>query len=627
MTSLFQRSTLAVAAFGLTIASAARAQDDADAPIQYFINKFDGEAKYPADLENYPYLNPEAPIYGEYVSGVRGGFNDFNSLNGRGDDASGLGLLSDSLLGGAADELDTSYGVLAESIQMPKDRAWVTFKIRDEARWANGTPVTAEDVKFTFDFQFEKGWPGFKDAYAMIESIEVLDGNRVKFSFTEDNSDRNVPFTIGGETIIPRYFWEDLDPQEIFLDIYPEGSGEYRIKEHKDEDYIVYERRADYWGNDFPWAKGSANFQTIRYRYYNDVTTLRNAIKVGEIDMRAENQMKAWVNDYKAEDIPAIAEGVLVKKEFDDNNIQNTQAMFFNLQREKFQDRRVREAIGLAFDFEFTNKQLFYGRYIRQNSHLENSQLEATGVASGRELEILQELDAKYPGQLPETVFGAQYAYPETDGTGNNRDNLRAALDLFSQAGWNLEDGKLVDADGEQFALEIIDSSPDSERYILPWVENLERLGIAAEFRLLDPTQWIEKIRSRDFDMTDYVYRASYTPGTQMRYYWSSELAATPGSIAFHGYESDVLDDLIARLTMADNREELNQVAKALDRVLTSEHLVVLEWYYNKSRMLYWDKFGTIDHSDDEDFLGGPTTGWWIDEALDIMLDARRDAL
>ncbi len=627
MTSLFQRSTLAVAAFGLTIASAARAQDDADAPIQYFINKFDGEAKYPADLENYPYLNPEAPIYGEYVSGVRGGFNDFNSLNGRGDDASGLGLLSDSLLGGAADELDTSYGVLAESIQMPKDRAWVTFKIRDEARWANGTPVTAEDVKFTFDFQFEKGWPGFKDAYAMIESIEVLDGNRVKFSFTEDNSDRNVPFTIGGETIIPRYFWEDLDPQEIFLDIYPEGSGEYRIKEHKDEDYIVYERRADYWGNDFPWAKGSANFQTIRYRYYNDVTTLRNAIKVGEIDMRAENQMKAWVNDYKAEDIPAIAEGVLVKKEFDDNNIQNTQAMFFNLQREKFQDRRVREAIGLAFDFEFTNKQLFYGRYIRQNSHLENSQLEATGVASGRELEILQELDAKYPGQLPETVFGAQYAYPETDGTGNNRDNLRAALDLFSQAGWNLEDGKLVDADGEQFALEIIDSSPDSERYILPWVENLERLGIAAEFRLLDPTQWIEKIRSRDFDMTDYVYRASYTPGTQMRYYWSSELAATPGSIAFHGYESDVLDDLIARLTMADNREELNQVAKALDRVLTSEHLVVLEWYYNKSRMLYWDKFGTIDHSDDEDFLGGPTTGWWIDEALDITLDARRDAL
>jgi len=627
VTSLFQRSTLAVAAFGLTIASAARAQDDADAPIQYFINKFDGEAKYPADLENYPYLNPEAPIYGEYVSGVRGGFNDFNSLNGRGDDASGLGLLSDSLLGGAADELDTSYGVLAESIQMPKDRAWVTFKIRDEARWANGTPVTAEDVKFTFDFQFEKGWPGFKDAYAMIESIEVLDGNRVKFSFTEDNSDRNVPFTIGGETIIPRYFWEDLDPQEIFLDIYPEGSGEYRIKEHKDEDYIVYERRADYWGNDFPWAKGSANFQTIRYRYYNDVTTLRNAIKVGEIDMRAENQMKAWVNDYKAEDIPAIAEGVLVKKEFDDNNIQNTQAMFFNLQREKFQDRRVREAIGLAFDFEFTNKQLFYGRYIRQNSHLENSQLEATGVASGRELEILQELDAKYPGQLPETVFGAQYAYPETDGTGNNRDNLRAALDLFSQAGWNLEDGKLVDADGEQFALEIIDSSPDSERYILPWVENLERLGIAAEFRLLDPTQWIEKIRSRDFDMTDYVYRASYTPGTQMRYYWSSELAATPGSIAFHGYESDVLDDLIARLTMADNREELNQVAKALDRVLTSEHLVVLEWYYNKSRMLYWDKFGTIDHSDDEDFLGGPTTGWWIDEALDITLDARRDAL
>ena len=270
---------------------------------------------------------------------------------------------------------------------------------------------------------------------------------------------------------------------------------------------------------------------------------------------------------------------------------------------------------------------MFYGRYIRQNSHLENSQLEATGVASGRELEILQELDAKYPGQLPETVFGAQYAYPETDGTGNNRDNLRAALDLFSQAGWNLEDGKLVDADGEQFALEIIDSSPDSERYILPWVENLERLGIAAEFRLLDPTQWIEKIRSRDFDMTDYVYRASYTPGTQMRYYWSSELAATPGSIAFHGYESDVLDDLIARLTMADNREELNQVAKALDRVLTSEHLVVLEWYYNKSRMLYWDKFGTIDHSDDEDFLGGPTTGWWIDEALDITLDARRDAL
>ena len=627
MTSLFQRSTLAMAAAALAFTGIAHADNHAGAPIQYFINKFDGEAKYPADLESYPYLNADAPIYGEYISGVRGGFNDFNSLNGRGDDASGLGLLSDSLLGGVADELDTSYGILAETIQMPKDRSWVIYKLRDEARWANGTPVTADDVKFTFDYQIEKGWPGFKDAYAMLESIEVLEGNRVKFSFTADNTDRNAPFTIGGETIIPRYFWEERDPQEIFLDVYPEGSGEYRISEHKDEDYIVYERREDYWGNDFPWAKGSANYKTIRYRYYNDVTTLRNAIKVGEIDMRAENQMKAWVNDYKAEDIPAVAEGVLIKKEFDDNNIQNTQAMFFNLQREKFQDRRIREAIGLAFDFEFTNKQLFYGRYIRQNSHLENSQLEATGVATGRELEILQELDAKYPGQLPATVFGEQYSYPVTDGSGNNRDNLRAALNLFAEAGWTLEDGKLVNADGEQFSLEIIDSSPDSERYILPWVENLERLGIAAEFRLLDTTQWIEKIRSRDFDMTDYVYRASYTPGTQMRYYWSSELAATPGSIAFHGYESDVLDDLIAQLTSADNREELNQVAKALDRILTSEHLVVLEWYYNKSRMLYWDKFGTIDHSDDEDFLGGPTTGWWIDEALDISLDERRDAL
>ena len=611
----------------LLAAGVASAEDAMDAPVQHFIHKFDGEAKYPADVQSYPYLNPNAPIYGEYVSAVVGGFNDFNDLNGRGDDAAGLGLLYDSLLGGVADELDTSYGILAETIQMPKDRSWVIYKLRDEARWPNGTQVTAEDVKFTFDFQLEKGWPGFADAYAMIESIEVLDDNRVKFSFTADNTDRNVPFTIGGEPIIPQYFWEDRDPQEIFLDVYPVGSGEYEIKEHQDENYIIYERRDDYWGDGFAWARGSANFKTMRYKYYNDVTTIRNAIKVGEIDMRGENQMKAWVNDYKAEDIPAVAEGLLIKEEFDDNEIQNTQAMFFNLQREKFQDRRVREAIGLAFDFEFTNKQLFYGRYIRQNSHLENSQLEATGIAAGRELEILQALDAKYPGQLPATVFGDQYFYPETDGSGNNRDNLRKALNLFAEAGWNLDDGKLVNADGEQFALEIIDSSPDSERYILPWVENLERIGVDATFSLLDPTQWIEKIRTRDFDMTDYVYRASYTPGTQMRYYWSSELAATPGSIAFHGYESEVLDDLIAQLTSADSREELNAVSKALDRVLISEHVVVLEWYYNKSRLLYWDKFGVIDHSDDEDYLGAPTGGWWIDEALDMTLDERREAL
>ena len=490
----------------LLAAGVASAEDAMDAPIQHFIHKFDGEAKYPADVESYPYLNADAPVYGEYVSAVVGGFNDFNNLNGRGDDAAGLGLLYDSMLGGVADELDTSYGILAETIQMPKDRSWVIYKLRDEARWPNGSPVTAEDVKFTFDFQFEKGWPGFADAFAMIESIEVLDGNRVKFSFTADNTDRNVPFTIGGEAIIPKYFWEDRDPQEIFLDVYPVGSGEYRIKEHQDENYIVYERRDDYWGDSFAWAQGSANFQTMRYKYYNDVTTIRNAIKVGEIDMRGENQMKAWVNDYKAEDIPAIAEGLLIKKEFEDNEIQNTQAMFFNLQKEKFQDRRVREAIGLAFDFEFTNKQLFYGRYLRQNSHLENSQLEATGVASGRELEILQALDAKFPGQLPATVFGEQYFYPETDGSGNNRDNLRKALNLFAEAGWNLEDGKLVNADGEQFAMEIVDSSPDSERYILPWVENRERIGIDATFSQLDPTQWIEKLRTRDFDMTEYVW-------------------------------------------------------------------------------------------------------------------------
>ncbi len=202
----------------------------------------------------------------------------------------------------------------------------------------------------------------------------------------------------------------------------------------------------------------------MRFTYYNDVTTLRNAIKVGEIDTWAENQMKAWVNDYNAEDNPAIADNILIKKEFDDNSIQNTQAMFFNLQLEKFQDRRLREAISLAFDFEFTNKQLFYGRYIRQNSHFENSQLEATGIATGRELEILQELDAQYPGKLPATVFGEQYTYPETDGSGNNRDNLRTALSLFADAGWTLVDGKLVNSDGNQFSLEFVDRSPDAER-------------------------------------------------------------------------------------------------------------------------------------------------------------------
>ncbi len=244
MTTLFQRSALAAAVLGLTFASGVRAEDESDAPIQHYINKFDGEAKYPADLDFYPYLNPNAPIYGELISGRRGGFNDFNSLNGRGEDPP-VGYLYDSLLGGVLNELDTYYGVLAETIQMPKDRSWVTFKIRDEARWANGTPVTADDVKFTFDFQMEKGWPGFKDAYAMIQSIEVLDDNRVKFSFTEDNTDRNVPFTIGGEAIIPRYFWENRDPQEIFLDVYPEGSGEYRISEHKADNYIVFERRED----------------------------------------------------------------------------------------------------------------------------------------------------------------------------------------------------------------------------------------------------------------------------------------------------------------------------------------------------------------------------------------------
>lgn len=561
-----------------------------------------GTPKYAADFAHFDYVNPDAPKGGTLRIAVQGTFDSFNPFIPKGN--AGAGGSFETLLTSSADEPFTQYGLIAESIEVPEDRSWAIFTLRPEARWHDGKPITVEDVIWSLDTLKSKGQPFFRFYYGGVSRVEKLGPRRVKFSFS-DEGNRELPLIVGQLPILPKHYWEARDFESTTLEP-PLGSGPYRITDFEPGRYVITERVSDYWGNNLPVNIGQNNFDRIRYDYYRDDTVIRQALKSGEIDFRLENQAKAWALDY---DVPAVEKGWLKKEEIRHYSPTGMQAFVYNTRRDVFSDRKVRAALAYAFDFEWTNRNLFFGQYTRTQSYFSNSELAATGLPAEEELDVLK----RFRGRVPEAIFSLPYEAPSTDGSGWPRENLASAFDLLEQAGWVVRDMQLVNKrSGEPFRFEILLVSPAFERIVLPFVRNLKRLGIDARVRLVDQSQYINRIRSFDFDMIVSGWGASESPGNEQRSYWTSAAADSPAASNYAGVRDPVVDELVELLISAPDRDSLVARARALDRVLLFGYYVIPQWHLRMQRVLYWDKFSRP--------IVTPRNGtsidyWWFDEA------------
>jgi len=576
------------------------------------ISMFDSETpRYPAGFRHFDYVNPDAPKGGSLRLASQGSFDSFHPFIPKGNAVS-TGAV-ETLLVTSADEPFTGYGLIAESIEWPRDRSWVIFHLRPQARWHDGAPITAEDVAWSFETLVSQGNPQYRFYYSAVASAEALDAVRVRFTFSESNN-RELPLIVGQLPILPKHYWATRDFGATTLEP-PLGSGPYQIREFEAGRFTVRERVEDYWGRDLAVRRGMQNFQTIRTDFFRDATPIRLALKAGDIDYRLENQAKAWAEDYN---VSVVEKGWLKKELVANRRPTGMQAFVMNTRREQFSDPRVREALTLAFDFEWTNRNLFNGQYTRTRSYFSNSDLAARGKPEGEELAVLE----PFRGQVPEAVFGEAYAPPVTDGSGWLRENLRRANALLQDAGWAVQDLQLVNAKtGAPFRFEILLVSPAFERIVLPYVRNLKRLGIEAKVRLVDENQYINRFRQFDFDMMVWVWGQSETPGNEQYEYWSQAAADSAGSRNLAGVRDPVVDELIGLMLRSDSREQLNQRTRALDRVLSWGHYVVPHWHIRADRILYWDKFG---RPETPVRTGVMTDRWWFDAERASALEKER---
>jgi len=570
-----------------------------------------GDLGYPANFTHFKYVNPDAPKGGRLRQGVpESTFDSFNPWIIKGNPAAGIGLLYDTLMMSAADEPFSEYGLLAKTVQTPADRSWVSFELRPEARWHDGKPITADDVVWSFETLLAKGAPNYRFYYQSVEKVEKTGERSVKFTF-KPGTNRELPLIVGQLPVLPKHWWATRNFEATTLEP-PLGSGPYKVGKFEAGRYIEMERVADYWGADIPVNKGRWNFDVQRFEYYRDATVALEAFKGGNYDFRVEPSAKEWATAYE---IPELKDGRIVKEALPNQRPTGMQSFAMNLRRPVFRDRRVREALGLAFDFEWSNKTLFYGQYARTESYFENSELASSGLPSGEELAILE----KYRGKVPDEVFTEVYAAPRTDGSGNNRENLRRAAELLKEAGWVPQAGKLM-KDGVPFSFEILLNSPLFERVALPYAKSLEKIGITANVRTVDTSQYRRRTDSFDYDMIVGGFPQSESPGNEQRDYWSSESAKREGSRNALGLADPVVDELVDGVIAAPDRKSLVVRTRALDRVLLWGHYVVPNWYIGSDRIAYWDKFGkpTVVPKD-----GVQVDAWWVDAAKAARLESR----
>lgn len=565
-----------------------------------------GDVKYPPDFTHFEYVDPDAPKGGTMTYSAIGTFDSLHPYILRGQPAAGLGVLVETLTRRSNDEAFTEYGLLAESIEMPEDRTWVAFTLRPEARWHDGEPVTVDDVIWSLETLKTKGHPFYRAYYANVVSAREEGERRVVFEF-DGGINRELPLIVGQMPILPRHYWETRDFEASTLEP-PLGSGPYRVARVDPGRSITYERVEDYWGADVPVNRGRFNFDTIRYEYFRDSNVALEAFKAGQYDFRVENTARLWATAYTG---PGIDAGLIRREEISDESGTGMQGYVFNTRRAIFEDPLVRRALAYAFDFEWSNKTLFFDQYARSYSYFSNTELAATDLPDERELAMLE----PFRDQLPPEVFTAVYTPPSTDGSGELRGNLRTAFELLQEAGWEVDRAtrKLVHAEtGRPMRFEILLVNPAFERITGPFLRNLERLGIDATMRTVDTAQYQNRMDAFDFDMAVSVWGQSLSPGNEQRDFWSCEAAATSGSRNLAGICDPVVDAMIERVIQAEDREELVAATRALDRVLLKGHYVIPHWYSPVTRVAYWDKFARapIDPR-----YGLDLNAWWVDPA------------
>ncbi len=571
-----------------------------------------GDLKYPANFQHFDYADPEAIKGGGVKYAAIGTFDTLNPFTLKGQAAAGAGAMFDTLMIASEDEPASTYGLIAESVNVAPDKASVVFTLRPQARFWDGSPISPADVVWSFDTLKAKGHPRWRLYYADVLKAVETGPHQVKFVF-RNGTNRELPSIVGEMPVLSKAYWESRDFAKTTLEI-PMGSGPYKISAFDPGRSVTYRLVADYWGKDLPVNRGRNNFGEIRYDYYRDQGVSLEAFKAGAYDIRVENVSKNWAIGY---DSPALAAGFIKKEQIPNKVPQGMQAFGFNTRRAIFADPRVRQALGYLFDFEWTNKELFYGAYTRSKSYFSNSDLASSGLPGPDELKILD----KYRGQIPESVFTTAYAPPATDGSGDIRGNLRAALELLAQAGWNVQNGQLVNAKGDPFRFEFLLDQPEFERVILPFIQNLARIGIAANVRTIDPAQYENRMQNFDFDMTVVLYPESLSPGNEQRDYWTAASGKQVGGRNLLGVDSHAVDDLVELVVNAPDRQSLVNRVHALDRVLLAGYYVIPNWHFPYFRVASWDKFGRPPMAPP---YGLAIDSWWVDPAKAAALDAKR---
>ena len=573
-----------------------------------------GDLAYPANFDHFNYADPNAPKGGTFSLVGWGGVATFNSLNNyilKGDAAQGLELLFDTLMTPAADEPDAVYGLVAESAEVADDKMSVTFYLRPEAKFADGSPLTADDVVYSFEALKTKGHPIYRQMLEDVVKAEALDPHTVRYSF-KGTLTRDLPLTVAELPIFSKAYYASHDFAQTTLDP-PLGSGPYVIGGLKQGRTISYKRNPNYWAKDLPVNRGRWNFDEIRFEYFRDRTAGMEAFKAGTYDFREEFTSKVWATEY---DFPAIRAGKVKKDVLPDETPSGTQGYFLNTRREQLKDPLVRKALDLAFDFEWTNRNLFYSLYTRTQSFFENSAMKAEGEPSPAEKSLLESLGQNVS---PEAL-GPAYLPPKTDGSGNIRNQLEEAVKLLDQAGWTIKNGKRVNDKGEQMKLEILNFEPAFERVTAPFVKNLQLLGIDASMRMVDPAQYQRRLKSFDFDITTERYQMRNTPGVELRSYFGSDAARMDGSLNLAGISDPAVDALVERVIAAKSRDELETAARALDRVLRAGHYWVSHWYKASNNIAYWDKFSRPETK--PRFDRGILDTWWYDASKASKLTA-----
>ncbi len=577
-----------------------------------------GEPKFPKDYAHFDWVNPDAPKGGKIVRAVEGTFDSLNPFTVKGLPARGIGFIYDRLMSSSADEPSTEYCQLCEWVSHPDDYSSVTFKLREDAKFHDGKPITPDDVIFSME-AIKQAHPYYRLYYQNVTSAEKTGEHEVTFKF-DKKGNRELPHIVGQLFVLPKHYWTGTDSKGEKRDLtkstleVPLGSGPYKVKTVDPGRSMVFERVEDYWGKDLPVNVGQWNFDEIKYEYFRDTVPAFEAFKAGDVDVRQESRASSWATQYN---IPPIKKGTMKKEAIPHKRVAPMQSFAFNLRRKKFQDPRVRRAFNLAFNFEEANKTIFYDQYTRVASFFDNSELKSSGIPEGRELEILQEVKDHVPPEL----FTTEWNNPVSATTREHRNNLRQAVKLLAEAGWTQKNGTLVNADGEKFKVEFLLVQPSFKKVVLPYVKDLKRIGIDATVRVIDTSQYKRRTDAFDFDIIVNTFGQSHSPGNEQRDYWGSSSADRQGGANVIGIKNKAVDHLINGVIFAKSRDDLINHVRALDRVLLWNHYVVPQWHIPYTRLAWWDKFGRPSKIPSQSVSVDRT--WWVDPDKEKALAAK----